>query len=1067
MKLFSTKNRQRALSLILSGLACVATASGVALLDGIIVGSADVQTDIANATVKIEDLIETTADFNVIEARGSGWKSGADTAFNWNGGTVMWGHNKNDMAVRTSSVAGDGSVVDYDGNLAVWTDDQTSTHKDGTWTGVGFQIAKATPYAQTLGQEGYGVINFRTRYDAQWNKAALNIMASPKYGSVFNDNNGRGGYSFHISGGKISFNEDRTTGNIPVAINASGLGFSETPADNDIWDVTYGVLKNGETNVIYLKIDKWNETSSSWTTITDFTYTDDNLADNEYNVAGKAFSLIFCGPTTKANNNNCGVLLAGVDEPINAKGAWTETVTAGKKLSEITLSRNGYTAVNADESVAVGTKDYAVGKTVDYYGKSVNTTAYVTLTGEIIVTADQFAGATTNIENIIDSTADFNVVTASNKDNSHVANTLDWNGEGNILNNVMVYAENKGAAQSTYLDYDGNLALWMNETESTGTSWWCGVGYQFMAKTTYAQNAGEGYGLIRFRMNYDIELGPISLNMMSRRGVGYLVHDQGKAGYAFNLMENGTIKFTESTQSGDLVVRTAPTYTATAPKDNDVLDITYGVYKYSDSINVLYLNIDRYNGTAWDNICKYTYVDADLSDNNFGAAGQNGAFSIVSCVNLKKDTPKMPGLLLAGVNEPILADVAAEAKKLSGYDVDESEGYATLGDIQLPENYAWKNSNTALELGTTEYDATYSYAYYGVQNVMDVKVPVTLTGVRTTVELKDGENVLYTETLKSGESFAFNTATLTGVDTVIGWTAEGNNDLLNPNYTFTATESGTFVFNVVDMNFKLLDGASIRTTVDEKGNGGIRFVAMFDSSDWADLAKYITGAYGMIVPADDATYFNNGFTAEARALYQKAENNFVGKTALSYADFYLTEEQAGGYAMYSFALTNIKYKNYNRAFAGAAFITVTYADGSTQTFETAYDAEKNCRSVYEVAIAALSAHAAAENGLYSNKQLAVLEGYVSNVVDVEYNATENTFAVVDREGHGIARPYTVVSGEKAEGNVVTLVLTASETSLLAVNNQAPVYITIGQVTTRYVASVSYANGQATLTLTMA
>ena len=274
----------------------------------------------------------------------------------------------------------------------------------------------------------------------------------------------------------------------------------------------------------------------------------------------------------------------------------------------------------------------------------------------------------------------------------------------------------------------------------------------------------------------------------------------------------------------------------------------------------------------------------------------------------------------------------------------------------------------------------------------------------------------------------------------------------------------TVAFNVVDVDFKILAGAAIRTTVDENGNGGIRFVAMFNSSDWTALVnKYITGAYGMIVPADDTTYFNNGFTAEAISLYLQAENNFVQKTALSYEDFYLTEEQAGGYAMYSFALTNIKYKNYTRAFAGGAFIEVTYADGSTQIFETAYDAKDNCRSVYQVSIAALSAHAASENGIYSNKQIAVLEGYVANVVDVEY--VENTFAVADREGHGVVRPYTLVSGTNVEG-VVTLVLSVADDSLLALNEFAPVYVTANGTTTRYVATVSYAAGQATLTFTM-
>ena len=293
--------------------------------------------------------------------------------------------------------------------------------------------------------------------------------------------------------------------------------------------------------------------------------------------------------------------------------------------------------------------------------------------------------------------------------------------------------------------------------------------------------------------------------------------------------------------------------------------------------------------------------------------------------------------------------------------------------------------------------------------------------------------------------------------------------MLKPNYSFeaTATENTTVVYNVVDIDFKLLDGASIRTVKNEAGNGGIRFVAMFNSNDWTANAAYIQSAYGVIVPADDTTYFNGGFTTAAKTMYTVAGADFTELAAKSYADVNLTDAQAGGYALYTFAMTDVQYKNYNRDFAAMTFITVKYANGDTLDFETAYDEEKNCRSVYEVAVAAIAAHKAADNKLYSNSQLAVLESYIADVVDLAYEQASDTFTVVDREQHGFTRPYgEVVSSTVGQNGEITIVLTTTEDSILATNSKAPVFITIGDETRRFEAAVAYENGQATLTFTV-
>lgn len=354
-----------------------------------------------------------------------------------------------------------------------------------------------------------------------------------------------------------------------------------------------------------------------------------------------------------------------------------------------------------------------------------------------------FSAAVTNVEDLIDSTADFNVTHTQNN-TSYRGDYVAWNGTSERLGKRFVYTANLNTeATGNIIDYDGNLGIW-NDWDKTFTSyqnsqenktWYTGTGFQLINGTDYAETAGDGYGLLRFRTKYDVKNSSLSLGMMTRGvatipndtlgGYGCMAYKDAKFGYFFSLNRGGTIDAYEwrKGNSGPTLL-TTPTCTSTISK-GDILDIIFGVYKYSKTVNVLRLDIKKWNATekAWTVVCDYTYVDTDVSDTAFDA--KNRYFSIQPLALAEGKRPSYEGVLLAGIEEPILTDVAAQAKSLNGYTATLADD--TLSSITLPAGYAWKNAATVLEAGERQYDATYTYEYYGVSKSIDVKVGVTVS----------------------------------------------------------------------------------------------------------------------------------------------------------------------------------------------------------------------------------------------------------------------------------------------------------------------------------------------------
>lgn len=692
-----------------------------------------------------------------------------------------------------------------------------------------------------------------------------------------------------------------------------------------------------------------------------------------------------------------------------------------------------------------------------------------------------------NIEDLIDSRSDFYLP----RQNDKYDNVDSYWNTGTALVEKRSNSNTNGTPRKSYfydtkttdatnvIDYDGNIAVyteagtafddWVaNGATATTLDVAVGIRPKRSVQTAYAKQlneadtangtAGNGYGLVSFRTNFSCAAGKLSLGVMVQDNNSYGLANKwsysGKGYYFAPQNETTCIHYGGNKENWN---KHTDNGGKKLPDGTDVI-ITFGIYKASATQDNLYLKIvDANDGSV------YTEIDkAALSGATYADAGTR-VFSIMKGAAAQSGTADIK-MHISGVNEPILENTYAASFATEAQNAGE-EG-AALSTVALPEGYAWKDGATVLDSEVKTYKATATGTYYGKTISVETDVAVTVKNTRTTLVFKNGETEVLKKSLKKGENFDYSEIAWTD-GTLLGW---ANADkLYQPNYNFTATaeEATTIEYTAVALDFKMINGASIRLAYDENTYGGLRFVAAFASTDWASVQAYLTGAYGVIVPVDDETYFNGGFTAAAKALYATEAYSFIGKTAYGYETLKLTEAEAGGYDLFTFALTNIQYKNYNRVFASAAFVSVEYADGSSADFQTAYAAENNSRSVYEVASAAYAHHTSVVGGVYSEAQLKVIEKYIVNVLDLEYTASTNTLTLINRAEDDLVRPYTLSSASVAD--VITIVLTnVAADSLLATSTAAPANVsgipgTNGVV--RYVGTVSYDAATQTATIT--
>ena len=182
-------------------------------------------------------------------------------------------------------------------------------------------------------------------------------------------------------------------------------------------------------------------------------------------------------------------------------------------------------------------------------------------------------------------------------------------------------------------------------------------------------------------------------------------------------------------------------------------------------------------------------------------------------------------------------------------------------------------------------------------------------------------------------------------------------------------------YEAVVIGYDTINGASVR--IDTKdGKSGIRFMTTFDKDDYAAVEQYITEK-GTLVAVTSALDESIDFTIEN---YQDVidANGSVKKVTNTKEVYDYTAKNGTTYTAYSMAITfeNVSADYYTIAYSARGYLVVTYADGSTATIYTDYNAGDNSRSIAQTA-KNLIENGAEEFATYNDNQKAIVNAYAS------------------------------------------------------------------------------------------
>ena len=307
-----------------------------------------------------------------------------------------------------------------------------------------------------------------------------------------------------------------------------------------------------------------------------------------------------------------------------------------------------------------------------------------------------------------------------------------------------------------------------------------------------------------------------------------------------------------------------------------------------------------------------------------------------------------------------------------------------------------------------------------------------------TITLVDSEgNELWTETASGSY-----TLPQSDLANFVGWAYNGKvyqagDAIYDLSEDVTATE--------VSFELSLLDGASVRVSSTTEQYGGLRFTVKISTLALDVLGDSIVTT-GMIVPTD---LIEGEFDIAESQAKSKVLENLVAKE--------------DGYTYGYITLTNIQYKNYNRAFSAKAYCSVTYANGTVKVYETAYNEEVHSRSIYQVSVEAWNAN--------DSRSSTVLKEYLNNTVNIaaQRNGADGYTFVAEHENDALVdyeRAYSIATQEydATTGNAtVTLNIDIAERLYESGELPAiPVTVWVGSVPVRTSVTVNnYADGVAT------
>ena len=218
--------------------------------------------------------------------------------------------------------------------------------------------------------------------------------------------------------------------------------------------------------------------------------------------------------------------------------------------------------------------------------------------------------------------------------------------------------------------------------------------------------------------------------------------------------------------------------------------------------------------------------------------------------------------------------------------------------------------------------------------------------------------------------------------TLIGWKDESG--ALYP--TKTALKSADIsAYEPVFVGFDTADGASIRIDTSEGGQSGIRFMSLFDPTDYESAADYIQ-SFGTLLARTDKLYrgkiTTKNYASEIAATADDATNKIyrIYQVKNTKGLFEYTDPYGDVYNAYSMALVDIA--NYELSYSARGYVVVVYADETTQTFYTDYNKDDNARSIAQVAYN-LKTDGTAEYNTYTDAQKAIVDNFAAPLETVE------------------------------------------------------------------------------------
>ena len=267
----------------------------------------------------------------------------------------------------------------------------------------------------------------------------------------------------------------------------------------------------------------------------------------------------------------------------------------------------------------------------------------------------------------------------------------------------------------------------------------------------------------------------------------------------------------------------------------------------------------------------------------------------------------------------------------------------------------------------------------------------------------------------------------------VGWYCKEDGKLYKAGEVFRIESNMTFVEIALDTF--MAEGASVRVSYTDTQYGGLRFEAIVNKTA-LDLLGDKAVWTGAIVPTD---LLSGEFTLSSENIKTTSlANKAVGED--------------GNYHAY-ITLTNVKYANYYREYSARAFLTLTYADGSTETYATGYHEANNSRSIYGVAV---EAYKAGDNSANS-----VLLSYIDSTVVLSLRANDSDTLAISTTHTLDGLPINYARKYSATVNGNTLSINISLADRLTSLGSVPVYVYYGgEKLTKYTAT--YSNGVGTV-----